>query len=449
MTPVLDSLRRCFEGAIPSAISICGAEGTPNVTKLSQVHYVDNEHVALTYQFFNKTRENVLHNARATVEVVDPVTAAHYHLHLDYLRTETEGPLFENMKARLAAIASHTGMTKVFKLLGSDVYRVRRIDVVPGDMPSGSLPHVNLLSALRACVAGLAACSDLSHLLDATLDGLERQCHIRHAMLLMLDASRNCLYTVASRGYPESGVGSEVRMGEGIVGVSAREGTPIRIGYAVQEYRYSHATRERFADSDGGIALETEIPFPGLADAGSQLAVPMMLGRRLLGVLYAESTLEQRFTYEDEDALVVLAGQLALSIEHLSKASEQLAEHAAAPNEAPVHPPVARGMPVLIRHFATDHSVFVDNQYLIKGVAGAILWKLVREHAATGRAEFTNRELRLDAALKLPDITDNLDARLILLQRRLAERCPCLAIEKTGRGRFRLNVDRPLQLADV
>ncbi|MBN8519595.1 MAG: hypothetical protein J0L71_17450, partial [Candidatus Accumulibacter sp.] len=44
-------------------------------------------------------------------------------------------------------------------------------------------------------------------------------------------------------------------------------------------------------------------------------------------------------------------------------------------------------------------------------------------------------------------ITDNLDARLILLQRRLAERCSFIAIEKTGRGRFRLNVSRPLQLS--
>ena len=66
------------------------------------------------------------------MEVIDPVTAAHYHLHLEYLRTETAGPLFENMKARLAAIASHSGMSKVFRLLGSDVYRVQRIDAVPG-----------------------------------------------------------------------------------------------------------------------------------------------------------------------------------------------------------------------------------------------------------------------------------------------------------------------------
>jgi len=430
---------------VPSAIATCAPDGTPNVTKLSQVHYVDEEHVALTYQFFNKTRENVLANARATVEVVDPVTAAHYHLHLEYLRTETAGPLFENMKARLAAIASHSGMSKVFRLRGSDVYRVRSIVAVPGGVPSDASPRQKLLSGLRECLAGLAAAPDLARLLDAVLEGLERHCDIRHAMMLLADASRDCLYTVASRGYRESGVGSEVRMGEGIIGVAARERTPIRIGYAVQEYRYSHATRQSFARSEAGLALETEIPLPGLAEAGSQLAVPVTLGPRLLGVLYVESPDEQRYTFEDEDALVVLAGQLALCMELIAQSAEQPAEIPA--RAAAI--PATQGTLVCIRHFSADHSVFVDNEYLIKGVAGAIVWKLLREHTEQGRAEFTNRELRLDASLKLPDIIDNLEARLILLQRRLVERCPFIAIEKSGRGRFRLSVERPLQLEEV
>jgi len=445
----LRSLRRCFEGAIPSSIATCGADGMPNIAKLSHVQFVDDSHVALSYQFFNKTRENILHNNRATVEVVDPVTAAHYLLKLTYLRTETEGPLFEYMKARLAAIASHTGMTKVFRLLGSDIYQVTSVEAVPGHGELEAKSVGELLTGLRACLGECMAASDLAGLLDTLLEGLDRHWGIRHAMLLMLDPDGKRLYTVASRGYTESGVGSEVGVGEGIVGVAASAQTPIRIGYAVQEYRYSHATRERFAAIHQSDALETEIPFPGLAEAGSQLAVPMVQAGQLRGVLYVESPEEQRFTYEHEDALVVLTSYLVMAIETLARSGEQPAELSSSVGASTAPAGVAQGAPVVIRHYREDRSVFVDNDYLIKGVAGAILWKLVREHVELGRVDFTNRELRLDASLGLPDVTDNLDARLILLQRRLAERCPFIVIEKTGRGRFRINVSRPLQLSEV
>jgi len=439
------AIRRCLEGAVPSTIATCAPDGTPNVAYLSQVHYVDEEHVALSYQFFNTTRKNILVNPRATVQVVDPVTAAHYRLHLRYLRTETAGPLFENMKAKLAGIASHTGMSKVFRLLGSDIYAVLAIEAVLGPAATVAERDQHLLPGLRACLSGLAGCEDLARLFDAALQGLDRHCGIRHAMLLMHDERRRRLYTVATRGYPESGVGSEIAVGEGIIGVAARERTPIRIGYAAREYLYSRVMRQGFADSASVDDLETEIPFPGLPDSSSQLAVPLTIGSRLLGMLYVESPEELRFTYEDEDALVLLASHLALRTELLSHAAEQQEE----PAEAAPAPEVVDGRPLVIRHFAADHSVFIDSDYLIKGVAGAILWKLVRDFVEAGRSEFTNRELRLDRSLRLPDITDNLEARLILLQRRLAERSRLLAIEKTGRGRFRLNVRRPLRLEDA
>ena len=444
MTPRLRALRRCFEGVVPASIATCSADGVPNVTKLSHVHFVDDEQVALSYQFFNKTRENVLATGRATVEVLDPETARHYHLHLQYLRTETDGPLFETMKARLAAIASHTGMSKVFRLLGSDLYRVLRIDAADADPAAESGPDADLLATLRAFLAELSPCTELARLLDTTLLGLERHWDIRHAMALLLDSRREVLYTVASRGYRQSGVGSEIRLGDGIIGIAARERTPIRIGHAVEEYRYGQATRRYYADSGGGAELETEIPFPGLPDAGSQMAIPLLAAGRPLGVLYMESPQEQHFSYDDEDALAVLAGQLALTIELLNHAADHPDQH-----DGGSAAPRVQGRPILIRHFPADNSVFVDDEYLIKGVAGAILWKLLSEHETTGRVDFTTRELRLDSSLKLPEVTDNLDARLILLQRRLVERCPAIGLEKTGRGRFRLVLGGPPRLSQM
>ena len=87
-----------------------------------------------------------------------------------------------------------------------------------------------------------------------------------------------------------------------------------------------------------------------------------------------------------------------------------------------------------------DGSTFLDDSYIIKGVAGRLLWKLVKDHAATGRTSFTNREAKLDPVLGLPSYRDNFESRLILLKRRLDERGSPLLITAAGRGRFELHV---------
>ncbi len=108
-----------------------------------------------------------------------------------------------------------------------------------------------------------------------------------------------------------------------------------------------------------------------------------------------------------------------------------------------------KGAALQLRRFKANDSVFINDDYLIKGVAGAIFWKLASDYVNLGRTEFSNRELRLDPGIRLPDVTDNLEARLLLLQRRLTEHGPHVRIEKTGRGRFRLAVTRPLELQEV
>ena len=51
---------RCHQGVIPSLITTVSRDGEPNVTYLSQVFRVDDQHVALSCQFFNKTKQNIL-----------------------------------------------------------------------------------------------------------------------------------------------------------------------------------------------------------------------------------------------------------------------------------------------------------------------------------------------------------------------------------------------------
>lgn len=84
MTPSLrlSDLARCFQGVVPSMVATCDGRGRPNITYVSQVYFVDDRHVALSCQFFNKTRRNLDENPLAAAEIYDPVSFQAYRLRL-------------------------------------------------------------------------------------------------------------------------------------------------------------------------------------------------------------------------------------------------------------------------------------------------------------------------------------------------------------------------------
>ena len=103
----------------------------------------------------------------------------------------------------------------------------------------------------------------------------------------------------------------------------------------------------------------------------------------------------------------------------------------------------------MVRHFAANDSVFFGDDYLIKGVAGRDPVEAVARVRATKAASSSRTaSCALDKALGLPELADNLEAPPVLLERRLRERDAGIALEQTGRGRFRLRVKRTLSLVE-
>lgn len=119
-----------MQGALPSALATVDEAGTPNISYISQVFYVDENHIALSNQFFNKSMRNINSNGIATVNIVRPDTLKAWYLELKYKESKTDGELYENMKMQLEAIASMMGMEDVFKLRASEVFEIMKVDEV-------------------------------------------------------------------------------------------------------------------------------------------------------------------------------------------------------------------------------------------------------------------------------------------------------------------------------
>ncbi|MGD8395180.1 MAG: GAF domain-containing protein [Candidatus Eiseniibacteriota bacterium] len=471
----LAELMPCFQGIVPSIIATCGADGEPNVTYLSHVDYIDQRHVALSCQFFNKTRRNIAGNPRAQVIVHHPVTFETYRLDLRHDHSETEGALFEAMAMRIQVIASHTGMAGVFRLRSADVYEVLGVERVDGflepadpaaeaaapPLPSGPLSE---LRGVQLVAERVARAHDLDALLAQTLLALDELLGFSHAMLFVPvepGSAGPCgrLTLLASRGYGETGIGAEILVGQGAIGTAAEHRHLVRVSGVGAELRYGRAIRGRVEECGESASLTPEIPLPGLPDAQAQLALPLVAGDELVGVLALESRDPLCFDEWDASFLQLIGYQIAMGMRRMERRSAArdaagaetgdgngavTADGGRAAGDALSDGP---GRHQLV-YYRNDDCIFADGEYLIRHVPAKILWKLLGQHEREGRTEFTNRELRLDPSLGLPVIKDNLESRLILLRRRLEARCAHLRLVPVARGRFRLEVEGVLELIE-
>ena len=139
-----DEIRAAMQGVIPSHVVTCAADGTPNASAISQVYYVDGDHVALSHQFFNKTKRNIEENPQAAVWLIDPETFETWDLELVFDRSETSGAVFDTMSMQIEAIASIVGMKGIFKLRAADIFRVVSVTKTNGErIPLPQIPRAD------------------------------------------------------------------------------------------------------------------------------------------------------------------------------------------------------------------------------------------------------------------------------------------------------------------
>lgn len=89
-----------------------------------------------------------------------------------------------------------------------------------------------------------------------------------------------------------------IKVGEGIVGLVARDKTPLVIDDVLKDARYKE---KGLAEKEGFISM---------------ISVPMMVKKRVLGVINCYTTIAYKFTKSDVDLLSMVANQAAVAIEN-------------------------------------------------------------------------------------------------------------------------------------
>jgi class 3 adenylate cyclase len=157
---------------------------------------------------------------------------------------------------------------------------------------------------------------DLDEVLGIVLRAMERVLGFAHAMILLKDLAADRLRLAASRGYEPSGVGAEVAFGEGVIGVVAGRRKMMRVGNLGSSVAYLRGVRARL-EAAGEVAGGAEaVVLPGLPGAESQLALPLLVKDRLVGVLVVESPRPSAFDELDEVLLGIVGNQAATAIDN-------------------------------------------------------------------------------------------------------------------------------------
>ena len=188
----------------------------------------------------------------------------------------------------------------------------RTIDRLNRDLESRS----NDVRIIQQISAQITSCLDLDEVLAIVLGAMERILGFEHSMILLKDVFADKLLLAASRGYEPSGVGAEVALGHGVVGVVGERRKMMRVGNVRSSIAYLAGIRARMEAAGDVAPGAAPAALPGLANVQSQLALPLLVKDRLVGVLAVESPKPNAFDELDEVLLRIVANQAATAIDN-------------------------------------------------------------------------------------------------------------------------------------
>jgi transcriptional regulator with GAF, ATPase, and Fis domain len=168
---------------------------------------------------------------------------------------------------------------------------------------------------LRKVSCELNSTLELDAIFEIVLRTMDDLFAFHHSIILLLDEGGRTLHVAASRGYKRACTGARIAVGTGVIGLAAQRRKVLRVGNLSRHRAYAAAVRKEIERTGGGADLDDVPPPPGLPRAETQIAIPLQIRDRLVGVFAVESEEQATFTDRDEE-LASIVGNLAASAIH-------------------------------------------------------------------------------------------------------------------------------------
>ena len=180
------------------------------------------------------------------------------------------------------------------------------------------------VEVLRRIALDINATLDLDSIYEVVLRTMDECFGFRHAIILLLE-DPSTLRVVASRGYGEQALGGTVEVGVGVIGMVAKRRRLMRMNHLRSQQAYFERIRSQMHAAGRAAELGEVVAVPGLPDADSQIAIPLVIKDRLIGVLSVESPEPEPFSSHDETLVTIVASQAASAIQNaqLYRAAEE------------------------------------------------------------------------------------------------------------------------------
>ena len=170
---------------------------------------------------------------------------------------------------------------------------------------------------------------DLDEIYESALRTLRELFEFHHAIILLVEPRGDSLRVVASSGYENQAMGGRVKVGTGVIGLVAERRKPLHVGNLGQQRVYAAAQRRQMMKAGRGEELGDAVPVPGLPNAESHFAIPLLMRDELIGVLSVESPVKRTFSEHERGLVSIVANQIASAI-HNARLFEERAKAAGA-----------------------------------------------------------------------------------------------------------------------